>query len=800
MLYYYDRVLEQNVFAYIPVTYNVTSVRDPEFLAFSEQFLDYEKRKIAKLGPTKAKVVTDVNAVESGEDEEECEEDEKGKTPRPSTRSEKRVQKDRPAWRSGGNERNLSPKKGRSKGGSADGPGSPKKGREEEERSAPGRFAERSLAEKDSLHNIWILKPGSGTNRGIGVKVFDSLETCKYHMEKWGNRKCPMFNWIIQKYMERPLLIHNRKFDIRAYAVVTQNVELYFYEEGYLRTSCQEFTMDNCEDRNIHLTNWAVQKKAENYGDFEDANQMDFNQFQEHLDEFYAEDKVDFRKQILPQMTELVKSSFLSAEKSLNINNRKHCFELFGYDFMIDQDYAVWLIEVNNNPCLMTPGETTAELLPQLIEDTFKIAVDPLFPETGDPMWKRNPKVAETKFVKLAQGTFTEPMLNRQLKKVAVRPKEDKEKPRNVSVQGPTPVHAEEEEEEEEEEEDEDERGLKTSTKPQTGLGDDEAVGVDEAYHEDGYATGVITIADSPVKPHIRDEASKSSEHACAKRHSIVEEATASPVSVVSQPVAADDASAVVWKHQNSPAKRISGRNAPLGSRATVVREIMPVSLVNALAVSPGRPGSPGCGDKVAEAISPPSLSTMLRQSQHSMNQALHIVNPLAEREGGNLPKVGDRFKGGKLSTGRYDSKRGDARNGAAVRSPGSQSAGGVPELPDIRDIAGKAPHREPPKVVKEAAMEAEDVARQLRDAGLIAEAAALERLRCELMAPGADLAAKKNEARMLAEKLRAQAKEKAHSRRFARQQAALSISKGGGIKADHRNLPSVLGMSMVHI
>jgi len=41
-------------------------------------------------------------------------------------------------------------------------------------------------------------------------------------------------------------------------------------------------------------------------------------------------------------MKELVKNSFLSSEKSLNINNRKYAFELFGYDFMIDQDYKVF--------------------------------------------------------------------------------------------------------------------------------------------------------------------------------------------------------------------------------------------------------------------------------------------------------------------------------------------------------------------------------------------------------------------------------------------------------------------------
>lgn len=33
-------------------------------------------------------------------------------------------------------------------------------------------------------------------------------------------------------------------------------------------------------------------------------------------------------------------------------NQSKSCFELFGYDFMIDENKKVWLIEVNTNPCI----------------------------------------------------------------------------------------------------------------------------------------------------------------------------------------------------------------------------------------------------------------------------------------------------------------------------------------------------------------------------------------------------------------------------------------------------------------
>lgn len=38
--------------------------------------------------------------------------------------------------------------------------------------------------------------------------------------------------------------------------------------------------------------------------------------------------------------------------KKLNEHNRKFTFEIFGYDFMIDETGHPWLIEVNTNPCL----------------------------------------------------------------------------------------------------------------------------------------------------------------------------------------------------------------------------------------------------------------------------------------------------------------------------------------------------------------------------------------------------------------------------------------------------------------
>ena len=83
-----------------------------------------------------------------------------------------------------------------------------------------------------------------------------------------GNGRCR--SYIIQRYL-MPLLYNKRKFDIRCYVLVTNVnsiMKAYWYEEGYIRTSCKEFTIKNLKNRFIHLTNDAVQKKCEDYGKY----------------------------------------------------------------------------------------------------------------------------------------------------------------------------------------------------------------------------------------------------------------------------------------------------------------------------------------------------------------------------------------------------------------------------------------------------------------------------------------------------------------------------------------------------
>jgi hypothetical protein len=51
-------------------------------------------------------------------------------------------------------------------------------------------------------------------------------------------------------------------------------------------------------------------------------------------------------------MKSLIINSFHSVRRTIDPHRRKYFFELFGYDFILDEDFNPWLIEVNTNPCL----------------------------------------------------------------------------------------------------------------------------------------------------------------------------------------------------------------------------------------------------------------------------------------------------------------------------------------------------------------------------------------------------------------------------------------------------------------
>ena len=75
-------------------------------------------------------------------------------------------------------------------------------------------------------------------------------------------------------------------------------------------------------------------------------------------------------------MTDTIRATFHLLDTSKRINS----YELFGYDFMFDREFRPYLIEVNSNPSLECSSTLLSRLFHDMLENTFSVAVDPLFP------------------------------------------------------------------------------------------------------------------------------------------------------------------------------------------------------------------------------------------------------------------------------------------------------------------------------------------------------------------------------------------------------------------------------------
>ena len=104
-------------------------------------------------------------------------------------------------------------------------------------------------------------------------------------------------------------------------------------------------------------------------------------------------------RDILPQIRHLVAESFRCVGyNKIDPERRVNSFEIFGFDFMIDEDFKVYLIEANTNPCLEISCPLLARIIPPMLESAFRIAVDPIFPPPELNFKRGSESLHENKF------------------------------------------------------------------------------------------------------------------------------------------------------------------------------------------------------------------------------------------------------------------------------------------------------------------------------------------------------------------------------------------------------------------
>lgn len=265
-------------------------------------------------------------------------------------------------------------------------------------------------ARRESPQTLWIWKPCSASC-GRGIKVLSSDPP----PEEMGELKRK--RGIIQKYVPDPLLIDGYKFDLRIYVVVLSYdpLKVYINHEGLVRIATEKYTSstDSLSSRTMHLTNYSVNKMSDKFvqntdgrgskvglekeasgGGFEEegGEGAAFKWSLAELQVYFKKHGYDYAKMFdgisecviktllavdLPLRTEWSKALMQESEgwaaRGAGGCHRHSCFEMYGFDVLIDSAMKPWLLEVNICPSLSSGSPLDKRIKTQLVADTFTL-------------------------------------------------------------------------------------------------------------------------------------------------------------------------------------------------------------------------------------------------------------------------------------------------------------------------------------------------------------------------------------------------------------------------------------------
>ena len=229
----------------------------------------------------------------------------------------------------------------------------------------------------------WIVKPAA-SSQGRGIFVTSNLAEIP-HKEK---------QFVVSEYIASPLLFNGFKFDLRIYVAITSvnPLRLYIYEDGLTRFATCKYT-DGASgggskkaDKFKHLTNFSINKKNVNFvktnEDDEDGtgSKWSLTALKNALRAQGIDDHSIWRKiEDICIKTVISAEPFMFQAMKANVPHRDNCFELLGFDILIDSALEPWLIEVNLSCSLGCDSTLDQRVKSTLVADLFTlIGVAPL--------------------------------------------------------------------------------------------------------------------------------------------------------------------------------------------------------------------------------------------------------------------------------------------------------------------------------------------------------------------------------------------------------------------------------------
>jgi hypothetical protein len=158
--------------------------------------------------------------------------------------------------------------------------------------------------------------------------------------------------------------------------VVCMKPYLVLYQPGYVRMSLNAYTTENfAKDKITHLTNNSVQKNHPEYKTLKEKSIISIESLVENI---IAMGKVQTREEYSVKVDKKIQEIMTLIFQVIKdkLDRKFGCFELFGFDFLLDDALNPYLIEINTNPAIYTDTQVQKDLLPKLVEDIVKMSLE----------------------------------------------------------------------------------------------------------------------------------------------------------------------------------------------------------------------------------------------------------------------------------------------------------------------------------------------------------------------------------------------------------------------------------------
>ena len=216
-------------------------------------------------------------------------------------------------------------------------------------------------------NNLWIIKPKNEYS-GNDIHIFKLLNDEKE-------------DFIITRYINNPHLLNEKKYTLRVFVLVSglKPLRIYLNKEGIILLAREKFNLEpkNLNNKYIHLTNNEIIKELDSFRKYEKKPRHKMY-FKEYIEYLKKNNNIDYTLLINKLIDIIIKTVIagydylLSKLDEFNLNDRNF-FNLYGYDFLIDNEYEPYLLDIDKRPNMFIYDNIDKYIKERIFVDTLNI-------------------------------------------------------------------------------------------------------------------------------------------------------------------------------------------------------------------------------------------------------------------------------------------------------------------------------------------------------------------------------------------------------------------------------------------